>query len=201
MSSVGYEFRHEGQQTLLEQLRQYLIALRYQKAYYFASPAAAAVAVHAAVAGNAAANAFPGPFTSPAIPRSLAAAAAAGYDGGALTITGTGEDDAAQTEVITPVAESTVQGVKIWKTVTGCSKAAVGAAAATVTLETGTKLGLGGNFHLTSATKYQHFKDGTAEAATIDTTYDGFTPTTAPNGARNYLLIAETALELPNVSQ
>lgn len=94
--------------------------------------------VHAAHAGNGA-NLFPGPLVQPTAPRNLEAAAGAGYDGGALTVVGTGKDDAAITEVITPVAGSTVKGLRVFKTIVSITKAAIGANPATVTVYTGNK--------------------------------------------------------------
>jgi len=96
--------------------------------------------VHAAFAGNDAANLFPGPLTQPVEPRNLEVVAGAGYDGGALTVVGTAEDkQTAQTEVITPTAGSTVKGAKVFGSITSITKAAVGASAATATVKTGNK--------------------------------------------------------------
>lgn len=146
-------------------------------------------AIHAAVAGNAAANLFPGPITNPASPRNATAVAAAAYDGGALTLVGTDQFDRAQTEVITPVAGSTVLGVKIWKTITSITKAAVGAAAAAVSVGTGDKIGVTFNISAAPALLYV---GTTIEAVTLDATVDGFTPTTVP-AATTYTLLANVA--------
>lgn len=98
------------------------------------APAAGGLVVHAAVAGTAA-NVFPGPFTNPDIPRNLRVSAGVGYDGGAVTVTGTDQFDAVITEVFSsPVGGQ--NGVKAFKTVTGASKAAVGVDPATVSIVT-----------------------------------------------------------------
>lgn len=151
--------------------------------------AKSATAVHASVAGNAAANLFPGPITNPASPRNVTAVAAASYDGGSLTIVGTDQFDRPQTEVIAAVAASTVLGTKIFKTITSITKAAVGADAAGVSVGTGDKIGVPYNI----ANNVGHAYVGTTiEAATIDSTVDGFTPTTVPN-ATTYVLVANVA--------
>lgn len=147
---------------------------------------ASATAVHAAVAGNAAQNLFPGPITNPAVPRNLTATFAASYDGGNITIVGTNQFDEPTTEVIVASAGNTVAGLKIFKTVTSITKGAVGANAATVSIGTGVKLGVvpipvGGSPVLL-------FTNGVGEAVTWDATNNAFTATSAPNGARSYVL-------------
>lgn len=150
-------------------------------------PAAkSATAVHAAVAGNAAANLFPGPITNPVTPRNLSAVAAASYDGGALTIVGTNQFDVAQTEVITPVAASTVYGTKIWKTVTSITKAAVGANAAAVSVGTGDKIGV--VYNVANSTGLM-FVGGVLEAVTVDPVADAWTATSVPNGALSFVAL------------
>lgn len=144
--------------------------------------AKSATAVHAAYAGNNATNAFPGPITNPAIPRNLSAVAAAGYDGGALTIVGT-RFGVAQTEVITPVAASTVYGVKVFDTVASITKAAVGAAAAAVSVGTGDLIGLDFYPENVSPVAYMLMVAGVTEAAsTVAASIAAFTPTTVPAG-------------------
>ncbi len=105
------------------------------------NPAAAGVEIHAAVREDAA-LAFPGAFTNPAIPRNVQVVFAAGWQGGDITVTGTDQFDNAISEVIADVAGTTVQGVKIFKTVTAAAKELTAGAADTATLQTGTKLGL-----------------------------------------------------------
>lgn len=138
--------------------------------------------VHAALAGTAAV-AFPGPITNPAMPRNIRAVFAASYDGGNLTITGTDQFGNTQTETIVAAAASTVVGVKVWKTITSIVKAAVGVNAATVSIGTGDKLGLG---LLPGSTFYILTVNGVAEAGTLDEANGGITPTTVPNGTADY---------------
>ena len=108
----------------------------------FAAPAAAGVDVHAAIASDNAAPVTTG-LTSPAIPRTLQVVFAALWDGGDVTIVGTDQFDAAVTETIADVAGTTVQGVKVFKTVTSIATETVGAGGAlTATVQTGEKLGL-----------------------------------------------------------
>lgn len=150
-------------------------------------PAAkSATAVHAAVAGNAAANLFPGPITNPASPRNLSAVAAASYDGGALTIVGTNQFDKAQTEVITPVAASTVYGTKIFKTVSSITKATVGANAAAVSVGTGDKIGV--TYNVANSTGLMYV-GGVLEAVTVDPVADAWTATSVPNGALSFVAL------------
>lgn len=90
------------------------------------------------LAGNNAGNAFAG-LVQPAAPRNIEVDFAAGWDGGNVTIVGTGADGGAITEVITAAANSTVKGKRVFKTITSASKGAVGAAAATAQLFSGNK--------------------------------------------------------------
>jgi len=146
--------------------------------------AASAAVVHAALAGNAVV-AFPGPFTNPDVPRNITATFATSYDGGNILITGTDQFGVAQTETITASAGSTVAGAKIFATVTAAQRSAVGATANTVSLGRGTKLGF--RDQLSSVVE---FLDGVVEAVTsVDYTYYGFVPGTAPNGTRVYQLL------------
>lgn len=95
--------------------------------------------VHAAFAGNDAANAFPGPFTFTG-PKNVEVVFAANWDGGNVLITGTAADKiTVQTETINANAGNTVKGNKVFGTVTGATKGAVGANAATATIRTGNK--------------------------------------------------------------
>ena len=147
--------------------------------------AKSATGISASVLATAA-NAFPGPFTNPVSPRNATAVAAATYDGGSITIVGTDQFGNAQTEVIAAVANSTVVGVKIWKTITAVSKAAIGVAAAGCSIGTGDKVGAGA---LVADTVGMLMVGATAEAVTIDAVNDAFTPTTVPN-ATTYTLLA-----------
>jgi len=88
---------------------------------------------------------FPGPFTL-ATNSNVEATFSAGWDGGDIVITGTDLDDAAQTETITAVANSTVKGVKVFKagSITGVTKSLVGTTG-NVNLWQGTKTVQGGS--------------------------------------------------------
>lgn len=148
--------------------------------------AAAGVGVHAAIASDNAAAVTTG-ITSPAIPRAVQVVFAALWDGGDVTIVGTDQFDAAVTETIADVAGTTVQGVKVFKTVTSIATETVGAGGGlTATVQTGNAIGI----EVASERPYGMLTvDGTAEAVVVDDTNDTFTPTTAPNGAHDYVLL------------
>jgi hypothetical protein len=149
-------------------------------------PAAkSATAVHASVLATAA-NLFPGPITNPVTPRNLSAVAAATYDGGSITIVGTDQFDKAQTEVIAAVANSTVYGTKIFKTVTSITKAAIGVAAAGCSIGTGDKIGV--NFNVANSTGLMYV-GGVLEAVTVDPVADAWTATSVPNGALSFVAL------------
>ena len=101
-----------------------------------------ATAIATALAGNNAGNAFAGlSFTGP---RNVVVTFAANYDGGNVTITGTAADKVTtQTEVITANAGNDVVGLKVFGTITGIAKGAVGANAATATPKYGNKTAAG----------------------------------------------------------
>jgi hypothetical protein len=156
----------------------------------FTNPAAKGVDVHAAIASDNA-SAVTTSMTNPAIPRSLQVVFAASWDGGDITIVGTDQFDQAVTEVIPDTANSTVEGTKIFKTVTSISNQTVGTGGSrTATVQTGPKIGLlqsvvGGSGLLI-------LNESTPEAMTLDATYHAFTPTTAPNGSNDYTVIHGT---------
>ncbi len=99
---------------------------------------------------------------------------------------GTDQFDVAVNENFVPGAGTAVVGAKIFKTVTSATKGSVGAAADTASIGTGDTLGVVGN--LVSAFGVLTV-DGTAEAVTVNSTYDSATPTTAPNGAKVFVFI------------
>jgi len=154
------------------------------------APAAeGATAIHAALAGNDADNNFPGPFTNPDVPRAVSAVAAASYDGGDITVVGTDQFGKAQTDTIVAVAASTVDGVKIFKTVTSAKKAAVGGNAATVSIGSVDKLGVPAPLSADAIL----FTDDTPEAVTNDVTNNAVTPTTAANGSVEFKVLNNIA--------
>lgn len=154
------------------------------------APAAkSATSVHAAFAGNDAALAFPGAFTSPAIPRNLRVTMATSWDGGAVVVVGTNQFGDAVSESFATGSNVVRVGSKIFATVTSATKGAVGAAAAAASIGTGDTLGLDEPI----ANAYGvGCASGVAEATTFDATNHSATPTTVPNAAINFLFIANT---------
>lgn len=73
----------------------------------------------------------------------------ASWAGGDITVVGTDQFGAAQTEVIADTANTLVEGTKIFKTITSVTKELTGAGGAghTVTVGMGNKLGLGVQLH------------------------------------------------------
>lgn len=164
-----------------------------QKVLSFAAVPAAGVACHAAVAGSAA-NAFPGPFINPTLARSLDCVFAAGWDGGNVTVTGVNQFNEAVSEVYVAVPGTTVAGTKIFSSITAAAKATVGAAADTVQLQTGGKIGI---FMRLADTVGLLFVNDPADFApptdcpdgvVLDATYNAFTPESSPDGAITYKL-------------
>lgn len=152
----------------------------------FVAPAAAGVDVHAAIASDNAAPVTTG-ITNPAIPRSLQVVFAALWDGGDVTVEGTDYlTGAAVSETFLNVPGTTVEGSKVFATVTSISNQTVGAGGAlTATVQTGTKLGLAA---LPAGPGSIATVDGVLDAADLGTTYGSVLFTTAPNGARNFVL-------------
>ena len=106
------------------------------------APAAAAVAVHAAIAGNTPVTPVTSGLTNPAVPRSVDVVFAASWDGGDVIVKGTNQFGKDVSETFTAAAGSTVAGSKMFKTVTSVEHTAVGATANTYTVQTGAKLAL-----------------------------------------------------------
>lgn len=94
-------------------------------------------AVHGAVQESAA-NDFPGPFTSPDVPRNLTVTFAAGWQGGNVTVVGTDYQGLTISEVFVAAAGTTVVGTKIFKTVVSATKAASAGTTDTATIGVGT---------------------------------------------------------------
>lgn len=87
--------------------------------------------VHATYGAPNAANAYPGPFTNPPTAQRIEVVFSAGWDGGAVTVTGTRTDGTAVTETFSPGAQPVaatlrVRGVVQFNTVTAAAKATVG---------------------------------------------------------------------------
>ena len=153
-----------------------------------AAPAGDAVAgVHAGFAGNDVSNNFPGAFTDPDVPRSISFTFGVGWDGGDITPIGTDIDDAACTEVIVNpgAGGGVVQSTKCYKTVASATNGAAGANPATCSIDTWHK------FATASPPSGPGVLgvDGVTEASTWDKTTaqgKGWSPTTLPDGAKNY---------------
>lgn len=165
-----------------------------QKILLFSAPPASGVACHAAVAESAA-NAFPGPFTQPTIPRTLDCVFAAGWEGGDVTVTGLNQFGEAITQAYVAVAGTTVQGTKAFSSILTASKAIQAGAADTVTLQTGGKLGLPvrildtvGVLFVNDPADFSPPAD-CPEAITLDAVNHTFTPESAPDGAVTYKLL------------
>jgi hypothetical protein len=149
--------------------------------------AAGSTGIGASMAGNAASNVMT-ISAQPGHARSVRAVFAISWDGGNLNIVGTDQDGMPQTELITAVANSTVEGAKVFKTITSITKTAVGAAAAAVTVGPSTKIGFGVGIRPVT-NSVMMLVNGVAEAATVDYTVRYWTPgTTAPNGTNDYNL-------------
>lgn len=160
----------------------------YQSLVQVVTPAAkSSNSVAATSYGDAASNDIT-VAASPAYPRNVRAVFGATWDGGNIVVTGTDQFDAAATETLVAVANSTVVGTKVFKTVSSVAKTAVGVGlhgTNTVTVGTGDKLGLS----VKSAQTVCLVGDSTPTAMT-PTTYDpavnGFTPANVPNGVLTY---------------
>ena len=153
--------------------------------FYYQDLAATAVAVHAVVREDAA-LAFPGTFTNPATPRSLSINFGAGWQGGDVTITGTDQFGRVQSEVIADNAGNTVEGVKIFRTVTAAAKELIAGTTDTCTLQTGLKIGI--PVPLLGAWGIQLVNGIAAQPTAWDATYHSFTSATGPGGATDYTL-------------
>lgn len=126
-------------------------------------------------------------FTNPAPARNLRVVKSASWDGGTVTVTGTDQYGRAVSEVFPDLTDGTEVGTKIFATVTSCSHSIALAGGSGYSIGTGDLLGVVGK--LVSLTDYSLELAGVAEAATLDLTYDGFTPTTVPDGAVDYTLV------------
>lgn len=151
--------------------------------------ASATTGIGASIASNAASNSVT-ISAQPDVPRSLQVAFAAAWDGGNIVVTGFDQFNNPQTETITAVAGSTVQGVKIWKTISTIAKTAVGATANAATSGPGSKLGIAYQFSAPTTVAGILATSGVPEASTWDQTVYAVTPgTNVPNGTRQYFAI------------
>ena len=143
--------------------------------------AKSATSVHASTQGDAVGPvALTTGITNPVTPRNLRCVFGATWDGGAVTITGTNQVNAAITEVFTGT-NTTIVGVKAFKTVTKIEFAAGGTGTTgTNTLTVGTGDTIGIPFDVVDAVGLC-LVGTTHEAVTIDPTYNTFVPTTTPS--------------------
>lgn len=153
-----------------------------------APPAANTTAINATgIAANNPSNMMPGVFNSPANPRNVSVTYPAGWDGGAITVSGVDAFSRLQTETIPATPGSTVNGVKAFLGVSGATKTLVGVTLGIATLGVGNTFGVKAQLTQTGAL----LVDNVAEPVILDTTNNTFTPTlTLPNGTANYLLMA-----------
>ena len=157
--------------------------------FHFMDLAATAVAVHATVREDAA-LAFPGPFTSPATPRSLSVLFASGWQGGSVSVVGKDQFGRDQTEVIAPSGgglPETVEGTKIFRTVISAAHTIIAGTSDLCTLQTGLLIGI--PVPLLGAWGIQLVDGIAALPTTWNATVHAFTSATAPNGAHDYTLI------------
>ena len=98
--------------------------------------------VHALFAANDASNAFPGPFTSPDVPRCLQVVFEAAWDGDDVNVVGTDQYDAATNEIFVSSPGTTVVGNAVFKTVTSATKGVQGASADGASIGLSAKMGV-----------------------------------------------------------
>jgi len=139
--------------------------------------------VHAANGDDV--QAWPGAFTSPAVPRNVTVTFEASWAGGNVTFTGTDQFDAVLTETIAASAGSRVDGIKTFKTVTGIAHAAAGPGGAghDATAGWGHKFGVAQTL---TAPLGVLSADGANDDAVWDSTYHAFIPTQLPDGAIDF---------------
>ncbi len=145
-----------------------------------------ATAIHASILGTTSIVPVTTGITNPTVPRNIIIAFAATWDGGDVTVVGTNQFDAVISESFVSNPNATRVGSKIFKTVTSVAHSVVGVAAVGYSTGDGDKLGIVPIPVVGSPVVL--FTSGVAEAVTFDATYNGFTPTSIPNGTRSYVL-------------
>jgi hypothetical protein len=136
-------------------------------------------------AGNA--PAFTGDFTNPDVPRTLTVTFGDGWDGGDVEVFGTSQFGEAISEVFGEDSDATAEGERVFATVTGATKAALGSSSAVATIGTGTALGIPEPLADDVAVLWA---DGTAEAGALDVEHSSVDPTTPPDDAAVFTLLA-----------
>lgn len=144
-------------------------------------------AVHASILGTTSVAPVTTGLTNPSQPRNVTGVFAATWDGGDVTVVGTDQFGAAQSETLVAVANSTVVGTKIFKTVTSISHSLVGVAAVGYSVGVGDKLGLALDVLDTMGLGVVQATPGAAntpEAVTVDAVNNAVTFTTVPDGTK-----------------
>lgn len=147
-----------------------------------------ATTIHAAIAGNTSIVPVTSGITNPTYPRNLLITFAAAWDGGDVVAVGTDQNGLPITESFVSNPAGTRVGTKIFKTVTSVAHTVVGGTANTYSVGDGDKLGLPAGVSPAASSPVLLFTSGVAEAVTFDSTVNGFTPTSIPNGTRSYVL-------------
>lgn len=150
------------------------------------TPAAdSAAGVAAREADDVALKTWVGPFTSPVVPRNVSITFESAWAGGDITITGTDQFGAAQTETIADTLSATVYGSKIFATVTGATNQSSGAGG----VNHGATIGWGHKLGVTKAITAVGgivTCDDASEDVVWDRTRSAFQPTNLPDGSRSY---------------
>jgi hypothetical protein len=106
--------------------------------FYTSKEEALPAEIHAALAGNAVDNDFPGPFNNvPSAPSVLTVTFAAGWTGGNVIVTGLDGAGNTITETFISAAGTTVQGIKKFSKAVSAVKTIVGASANTASIGVG----------------------------------------------------------------
>ena len=159
------------------------------RVHYLGIPAApTTTGIGASIASNAASNVIT-VSASPVVPRNLAVAFAASWDGGDIVAVGTNQFDEVITETIAGVGAggTTVVGNQAFKTVTSLAKTAVGATTNAATVGMGSKLGIPARF---TGAYGIHFVTGVGAAATFDPLYCTVLATAlVPDASRAFTVI------------
>ena len=170
--------KYESMRTLLEADSRTTI-------FCYVPDEAAINVVHAAHASSGA-NTFPGPITQPDMARNLVVAFSEGWDGGAVTVNGKdalGNTVSEQFAYTGPGAETPV-GSYAFSEVTSITKATIGEDG-TASVGTGTWIGinkpLADNNGILLVAKVP-------ETVSVQVATNLFIPTTAPNGAKLFVL-------------
>lgn len=162
------------------------------------NPAAKAAAnLFAAFAANLSnvATAALTPLAQPDVPRNLRVTFAASWDGGNVTVTGTDQFGAAQSETFNSAPGTVVVGQKIFASVATVAKSAVGATTNTASVGTGDKMACNTQ-HIQNAFGQCRLQTGAEDAIIFDTTNNAFTPTTVPNGSTTYSVLCYIAPDI-----